>query len=386
MRIKKYTALTLQEGKAKIMSELGEDAIILSSRTINPPEDPTRSIFEIVAAIDEEPLRPRKKLSFVGKTTQNEMKTSTDESPSVENLVELANMVQGEFSSIKDLIKDINDNIKYRYSSLLTPVLGDLFRTLRKQGLTEDFALKIAGKLSSKNFAEDYVSAIGKAREYALEHIRLMDPLKKAKERKVAIFIGPTGNGKTSTIVKLAIVAKLVMDAKVLVISADTNKIGGAEQLQTYASIAQIPFEAAYSPKELIDQIDRHKDVDLIFVDTTGRNPKNQEHIDELILLSRAANADYTYLVQSATVSDFVLKEIISDFSLMTPNGLILTKIDESPHIGNIIEALQEKNIPIAYITTGQKIPEDIEPATKEKLGKLLIPDLYENNSRGRND
>lgn len=378
MRIKKYTALTLQEGKSKILAELGEDAIILSSRSFNPAEDPTKTMVEIVAALDEEPVRPKKKLALPSRLIQSETKGTDDSSLANNGLVEMANIMQDEFTIIKKQLNEISENIKYRYTGALSQTLSDLYKLLISQGISEDLALKITGKLSAKNFSENYITAIAKAREIALENIRILPALRKEKERNVALFIGPTGNGKTSSLVKLAIVAKLVMDAKVLVISADTNKIGGAEQLQTYCSIAQIPFEAVYSAKELAELIDMQKDKELIFVDTTGRNPKNKEHIDELILLARAASPTFTYLVQSATVSSAVLTEIINDFSIMTPSGIILTKIDETPHIGGIIEALQEKNIPLAYITTGQKIPDDIEPASKDKIGSILIPDMIE--------
>ncbi len=367
MRIKKYKAKSLAEGKALIKSELGEDAVVLSSRTVHDSENGEG--VELVAAIDDRPGKNRRTAKAPPKEPRPEVHSDA------RTFVKTAGDIFSEIEKIRTLLSGVSDSVKYKYAASLGDIPGRIFLALRKSGMEENLALRIAGKISGSADPGDLTEAIREGRRLATEHIRCVEPLQQADGRKIAVFTGTTGSGKTTTLVKLAIITRLVMQARVLVVSADTHKVGGAEQLETYASIANLPYRSAYSPEELDEIVRSEKNFDFIYIDTTGRSQQNKKHLQEISEYVRKSSADNVFLVQPAGASQSMLAEVIRKFGATGPTSMILTKLDETPGVGEAISALESQPIPLMYFTTGQQIPEDIEPASAEKLGELLLPD-----------
>ena len=169
----------------------------------------------------------------------------------------------------------------------------------------------------------------------------------------------------------------MLFKANVLIISSDTYKVGGTDQLQTFASIAGIPFEVAYNSQELRQIVKQEKSKrDIILIDTVGRSQRDKKMLLELSAYREAALPDITYLVQSATVNEHTFLDVMDKFSILSPDALILTKIDEAVSLGALIGILRKQTLPLAYFTTGQSIPDDIEPADVERIGTHIIPEL----------
>jgi flagellar biosynthesis protein FlhF len=384
MRIKKFIAKSLKEGKQKIIQELGEDAVILSSRTVKKSGNGGIEVVEIVAAIDDSPLKQKR--------TQKAPATKAKEIPSAakyelesgENrFFRVAGELYNELNEIKSSLTDISDSVRFIHSGIFTDIIREIYLALRKAEISEELALQIAGNLTLKGNINNFSEALTEARILVTEHIKIQEPVKKDSGR-IVVFVGPTGCGKTSSLIKIALVSKLVLQSNVLVVSADTHKVGGVEQLQTYASIGSLPFEVVYSPDELQNLISKEIERDIILIDTAGYSPFNQGGLKEIGQFIDKIEADHIYLVQSFTMSHASFIESYKEYSVLQPDAIVLTKVDEAPAIGEVISALKEVPLPLAYFSTGQKIPEDIEPAGRKKLSMLVLPDELALSNSGK--
>ncbi len=374
MKIKKYFAGSFNEGKVAIQADLGEDAIILSSKnTVDANGNP---IFEIVAAIDDanSTKRPMKeKLSEI--KTLSSMVSQAGEP---ENNVTMHNYdhIFAEVANIKLTLNDINDQIKYKYSTALSKDLSNLYKTLRKAELNDDLALKMINFLSKKNHQLSYDELFTDAKKYLAKELFIAETLVPKDKSQTVMFVGPTGSGKTMSLVKIAIVCKWVHKASVLIISSDTYKVGGSEQLQTYSSIAGLPFRIAYTANEIKSIIEAEQHYDFVFIDTPGRSYKNKDYVNELQNIQKSIRPDQTYLTLNANMSEATISDIISKFSQLKPTGTVLTKLDEIYRVGGVYSALVNNKIPLAYFTTGQQIPDEVEPADSNKFIDMMFEDL----------
>jgi flagellar biosynthesis protein FlhF len=367
MRIKKFTADNIKEGKSLVLRELGDDAVILSSRTmINPASG--KEYIEIVAAVDDlKTPNPKKSNDEIKKISKDE----------IDNNLLGEEIFIKEIGEIKNTLALINNNLKYRFSNCLSPTFSKLYRKLIANEIPEELALEIVGKVSNININVEYSPAVQYAKEIIADKIKVVKPINNIDNRTIAFFIGSTGAGKTSTLVKTAVIAKLLTNSSILIVSADTYKIGGAEQLQTMAAIVGIPFRAVYTPDELKNIIDNSPEYKYILIDTIGRNYNDSENIAELYSFYEMASPDVTYLVLNASSSKITVKSIIEKFSKFSITGVILSKIDEAVTLGSLLPIFWEKQLPIAYITKGQKIPDDIEPADNMKIAGLMLSEDF---------
>jgi flagellar biosynthesis protein FlhF len=190
---------------------------------------------------------------------------------------------------------------------------------------------------------------------------------------RVIAFIGPTGVGKTTTLVKLASQYALVHQLKVALLTADTYRIGAVEQLRIYRDIMDLPFEAVNSPEELAPALKRYADRDLIFFDTAGRSPQNRRQIQDLKAFLEIAKPSETHLCVSATTKNADLLPIVGKFGLVPVNRFLVTKLDETRSHGMLLNLAANFQVPISYLTTGQNVPNDIEVATPERMAELCL-------------
>lgn len=374
MRMKKFTAKSLREGKALVIKELGNDAVILSSRTTRSAET-GEEIVEIVAALDEANTRQQRPKLPASSFRFEQNHEETENVSSNENKInnEANAKIIEEISSLRDLVLRMADEVKYKHSGTMTAELSRLYKLFRNSEINEDFALEICGKIYKMGLAYDYEKALEESKNIITESMYFELPLQSSNKRNIVTFVGTTGSGKTSSLIKIAVVCKLLLKSNILIVSADTYKVGGAEQLQTFAAIAGISFQAVYSPEELTELLKTETKRDYIFIDTTGRSQNNKEHLDYIKEFIYAANADYNYLVLNAVSSELTTMKIIDNFEDMKITAAVLTKIDEAVSLGGIAGALKNKKMPLAYFSLGQQIPEDIEPANPDKFSELLF-------------
>lgn len=363
----------------RIIEELGDEAIILSSRMIRNPQTGSES-YEIVAGIDELAVS-KKSAPPPPKATQPNKKMSEDNPSKMLQQAIFGDRTNDKlvqyFETINEKITELNEHVKYKYSGSLGGIYSEFYKLLRKIEFDDEFSLKVTSTLHSIGKFNTLNELVSEARRIISSDIPLKKPISKGFGRNVSILLGPTGSGKTTSLVKMAVMTKISYNANVLIISADTYKVGGSEQLQTFASIAGIPYIAIYSPNELKGLLSKESNYDYIFIDTVGVSPRVKEHYDNLEDIVKNSKPDNIFLVQSATSSTNNFRFVLRYFLKFGINGLILTKADEVDSIAPLVGYLSSIDLPLAYITNGQRIPQDIELASKSFLSKILIPDNY---------
>ncbi len=192
----------------------------------------------------------------------------------------------------------------------------------------------------------------------------------------VAVLVGPTGVGKTTTVAKIAANQLMQQRKRVALVTVDVFRIGAVQQLETYARLMGLPFFVATTPEEAQKCIYQAKQVaELALVDTIGRSPKHKEQLASLWELVAAMNPDEILLTLPANGNPCDLFLAADQFSIFCPTSLVITKLDEATQTGVIVNLVTRLNLPVSYITTGQNVPEDLEVPTSERLAEwVLLP------------
>jgi len=190
---------------------------------------------------------------------------------------------------------------------------------------------------------------------------------------RIVHFVGPTGVGKTTTIAKLAAEQTLKRNRKVGFITSDTYRIAAVDQLRTYANILNVPLEVVFSPAELLRAFKQLEERDLIFMDTAGRNFRNELYVSEVNSLLQSDSVSETYLVLSLTGKTKDMGVVAERFSKYGINKVIFTKYDETDTYGAVLNLALEHGMHTAYIACGQNVPDDIEPFRTDTFVKQLL-------------
>jgi len=181
-------------------------------------------------------------------------------------------------------------------------------------------------------------------------------------ETRVVRFVGPTGVGKTTSIAKLAAEQSLKEGRKVGFITADTYRIAAVDQLRTYATILNLPLEVVFSPSEVTRAFKALADRELVFMDTAGRNFRNELYVSEVNSLLQSGERSETYLVLSLTGKSKDMSTVAEHFGKYGVEKVLFTKQDETSTYGAIINLILQHGIKPAYIAYGQNVPDDIKP------------------------
>lgn len=432
MLVKTFQAPTMTEALRLVKAELGPDAMIISTKkekqggilgffskqvvkvtaaidphTPPPPPPPppreerertTKEAFEssMLAPLARELRDLREKVELMSRREeelrqrQQEQTAQPSVQPKAENAINLNNIPRQDLEEIKKLllstlVKNQDSGVKAVQwadaSPAGTPREPDeeppcppLVRELERQGVEPELQEKIIATLQElppEQGEESLKSRLGGAFS---KLIRFAGNLRMKKNApRIIALVGPTGVGKTTTTAKLAAMYALNKGNKVALITMDIFRVGAVEQLKTYTRIMGIPLEVASTPKELERAVERHTDCDLILIDTAGRSHKDSEKLEEMkLFLENTIQADI-YLCLSATTKDRELEVILNRFSIFPISKVVFTKLDESESVGCIVNLLLKANLQIAYFTNGQRVPEDIEVATSEKLAELVL-------------
>ncbi|MGM0623046.1 MAG: flagellar biosynthesis protein FlhF [Campylobacterota bacterium] len=196
-------------------------------------------------------------------------------------------------------------------------------------------------------------------------------------KKKIMMFVGSTGVGKTTTIAKLAARYAYMMERKhkVGLITLDTYRIGAVEQLMHYAKTMRLGIEAVVDPPEFITALESLRNCDVILIDTVGSSQYDREKIEKIqaFLNTQSDFAIDINLVLSATTKYEDLKDIYQNFSSLGIDTMVFTKLDETNIFGNIFSLVYEKQKPVSYFSIGQEVPDDITDANADYLVSCLL-------------
>ena len=360
MKVKRYVGETAQEAMQKVKSDLGRDAIILNTRKIRKKGILgffSKPLIEVVATIDNDITINQKtqdvyrakpavtykgdgSAEFYGQSFRNEldnnMEKKKNESREIVNehaSNEESEKLQQDFIELKSMLSKVYDAVKVDYENAkLSDTVKKYLHALEDyevdkviiNGVKEEIMETLDGeKQQSETIVRDTIYNI------LCKYMKEPEPFSFAKDKRVIIFVGPTGVGKTTTLAKLAANMVLTEKKKVGLITSDTYRIAAVEQLKTYSEIIGVPLSIIYTPGEILNAIESYSNKDLILVDTAGRSHKDKYQLLELKTLIKSSINYEVYLVMSATTKFSDCIEIIKNYSFLEDYKLLFTKIDE---------------------------------------------------------
>ena len=292
------------------------------------------------------------------------------ESSEVVKLKELRKMITEEVAKAKK-------EFSFQEDGGVLEVHNQVVQFLVSKGVDEKIATRIKNKVDlvypNRNGAEK-TQRINAIRKELAAILKTSGPicLKEGELKKVAL-VGPTGVGKTSTLMKLAGYYRLTLNKKVAVISADHVKVGGKEQIQQLGEQLCTPVALVSKPEQVSIALREYRDMDLVLFDTPGYSQYHRESVDHLAdWLSRLDDVE-THLVMSAATKDLDVYGIIQQFARVHVEHLIFTKLDETISHGLFVNVCQKIGKPIRYVTSGPRIPKDLEVADPEKISRNLL-------------
>ncbi|HUE00860.1 MAG TPA: hypothetical protein VMR62_14920 [Bryobacteraceae bacterium] len=191
---------------------------------------------------------------------------------------------------------------------------------------------------------------------------------------RMVALVGPPGAGKTTTLAKLAVTCGLAMRRPVALVSIDDFRVAGADQLRSYAAILGIGFQALDSVGALAQTLAEHQGKRLVLIDTPGYGPHDMDRAADLARFLSTRTDISTNLVLTATMKSADLTHVVERFEIFRPTSLLFTRLDETACFGTAFALSLRQAKPISFLGTGQEIPDDLAPATKERLLSLLWP------------
>lgn len=279
--------------------------------------------------------------------------------------------------ALQKMVESLAQKSHFRGNDEVPSELFEIYTQLIDSDIDDDLARELVCTLKSNCSPEqlhDPVASRALMSAMVESEIRCADPIRpEAGRRRVVALVGPTGVGKTTTIAKLAANFRLRDGIKMGLVTVDTYRIAAVEQLRTYAEIIDLPMKVVTSPQEMRRALDELSDLDLVLIDTAGRSPRDDLKIQELKSLLNEASVDEVHLVMSLTASVRSIRMTCEQFESVNPTSLILTKLDEAAGAGSLLSVTREVKLPFSYLTTGQDVPEDIEPANASRITRLVL-------------
>ena len=191
-----------------------------------------------------------------------------------------------------------------------------------------------------------------------------------ADYERCEVFVGPPGVGKTTTIAKIAAQERVRRRRSLNLVAADGFRAGAIEQLRGYAEIMAVPFRVARTPDELEQALTHARNP--VLVDTAGRSASEADVTGMFEVLCRRPRVR-THLVLAADTSVSAARRVFDRYARLGPSRVVITKLDESESVMPLLGIVREQGLPVSYLTTGQRVPEDLWRATPASLAAALL-------------
>lgn len=377
MKVKKYIASSMTEAMKYIREELGYDAVILSSKPIYTGGFLglfRKRNIEVIAAIDPKPDSSQMIMK------QKERKVPP--TPSIEPIEpiknehsEPSNHLLKEIADLKGMIEGLSSTVQQdiQYPELIENAYSFLIDQEIDAQVRSQIMEPVLAKWRAAQHEVEKEEIVEWMKASFLDSLEWIDKKEQVFQKKYINIVGPTGVGKTTTLAKMAAETMLKHRKKVAFITTDTYRIAAIDQLKTYAKILNVPIEVAYNLEDFKQAADRFSHYDTVFIDTAGRNFRNEQYVKDLNNIIDFSKELDTYLVLSLTSKAKDMEKIYSQFSSIPIKQVIFTKADETASYGAMLNFIQNHKLPPLYITTGQNVPDDIEKATPSNIVKTVF-------------
>ena len=391
MKIKRFCDKDMRHVLRQVRLEQGPDAVILSNRRVDDGIEViaatdydealihqavgSESAIDFLQQMAEDGAPPSQQAADGAADSTNAdaivdakrslMPASSDQPSSADTGDTALEDLNSEVKSMRDLLETQLSGLLWKDASRQSPMRAQMLRNLSQLGIAPDIANMIVNRVGSVDDSKNLWRA-------PLMELAQLIPTKDdalLEEGGIAALIGPTGVGKTTTIAKMAVQYAMKYGSdKVSLISADAFRIGAREHLLAFANIIGVGVHAANDFNELEDLLNRLKSQSLVLIDTEGRSQRDRELTNQLAAYGTQQDRVRFYLTLSATCQQSGLNEVVQRFNELPLRGAILTKIDETGQLGCALSTLIRNDLPITWLTDGQRVPDDLHKAAKKKL------------------
>ena len=382
MPVLKITGRTLDECKAKLFEKFNNEYTICGKRTMLKGGFfgiGQKEVVEVSYTVDHEEDVQKNAAAYTTKLSSRDGTDALDAAAAFnktkDDLLRAAQVtainaaMNTRLSQMEDTISKQLKNMSFAASEK-HPSIKKIESLLEENEFTFSYINEITEKLQSSftlDALDDFKAVERKVVDWIGKTISIA-PEKIQRPPHVVVIVGPTGVGKTTTLVKLA--TKMVSEAKregrrIPSFAFITMRVGAYEQLASYSTIFETELEKAETVEDLKKLYDeKRENLDAIFIDTSGYSPNDTENIGKMkaVLDVRGMKPDI-HLAVAASTKAKDLANIMQNYEQFGYNSVIVTKCDESKQYGNIISVLHEKNKKISYIADGQKVVRDIHRA-----------------------
>ncbi len=413
MKLVSYTAPTPAEALKKAQMEHGEDALVVSTKQIKKGTLGSGGLYEVVIVLDEEKEKKDKKRE-ISKEEQNELKevlnddVLLDISNAARQISQIAKVTDSkiplkekeenssfdmeEILKVKEEILKLSDKIKIIQNMLweekgpnkeelpIPPEFSEIYKKASQSGMSREHLNEIM-KLTLENMPYRMRNSTETIKRYFQVLLQKIIPIRVELDlpkgsKKIMMFVGPTGVGKTTTLAKLAARYSFIKYRyKTGIITLDTYRIGAVEQLFQYAKMMRLPIEDVVDINDFDRAINSLNRCEIVLIDTVGSSQYDKEKIGRLKKILDRSNFDIDVnLVLSSTTKLEDLIDIYKGFSFLNIDTIIFTKMDETKTFGNIFSFVYDIHKPISYFSIGQEVPDDI----MEAEGEFLIKAIFE--------
>lgn len=346
MRLRKFQAASMREALAEVKAALGPDAMIVATRDIRRGLMGTG--VEVTAAIDDEAEKPAAKEP--APRASQPPPAPAPAAPSAFSLTE------GDVERIMAPLRSELRNLRAQLRAPAEPDSKKLETELASMRQTLEALRELVPGARAK-VSQEQLEARARAATIAAPSLG-----------RVLALIGPTGVGKTTTIAKIAAREALIALRSVAIISLDTYRVGGQEQIRIFAELIGVPVYIVHHLEELPGTIAELGAYERILVDTAGRSPRDTDAIRALVEgLLRVPDIEI-HLALAATSDAGLIDAWLRRYGSDDIDRLIFTKVDEASDLSELVSTPARTGKPVAWLTTGQRVPEDIEDATAARL------------------
>ncbi len=284
--------------------------------------------------------------------------------------------VMHELSSLRGMMEEQFAGLMWNDRQRRNPVHGALTKHLFAAGFSAQLVRMIVDNLPDGDESDNFDAAAEWARSVLAANLPVLESEDALMERGgVFALMGPTGVGKTTTTAKLA--ARCVMRfgaSKVALLTTDSYRIGGHEQLRIFGKILGVPVHAVKDGGDLQLALTELRNKHIVLIDTIGMSQRDRTVSDQIAMLHGADTPVQRLLLLNATSHGDTLNEVVQAYRSAAGQpdlaGCILTKLDEATHLGGVLDTVIRYKLPVHYVSTGQKVPENLYVATRKFLLK----------------